>query len=105
MLIIIVCDECGCCFRKDMQAAQREYKRKKNEKKRLRVKELEEQKEKEKNKWLNFNSKVRLWLQLFVLHLYPTPPSATPVCSYKVYLYDAVFENTCSLYLITNYKI
>ena len=45
--------------RKDQIAAQREYKKKKNEKKRLRVKQLEEQKEKEKHQWLAFNAKVR----------------------------------------------
>ena len=45
-------------YRKDQIAAQREYKKKKNEKKRLRVKQLEEQKEKEKHQWLSFNAKV-----------------------------------------------
>ena len=45
-------------YRKDIQAAQREYKKKKAEKKRLRQKQLEEEREQEKNKWLDFNSKV-----------------------------------------------
>ena len=46
------------CFRKDQQAAQREYKRKKSQKKAQRLKQLEEERESEKNKWLDFNSKV-----------------------------------------------
>ena len=45
-------------FRKDQQAAQREYKRKKSQKKAQRLKQLEEERESEKNKWLDFNVKV-----------------------------------------------
>ena len=41
-----------------MLAAQREYKKKKNEKKRQRLKQLEEEREGEKKKWLTFNAKV-----------------------------------------------
>ena len=44
--------------RKDLIAAQREYKRKKNQKKAQRQKQMEEERETEKNKWLNFNAKV-----------------------------------------------
>ena len=51
--------------RKDQQAAQREYKKKKNEKKRQRIKQLEEEKEGEKNKWLAFNAKVSQLFEFF----------------------------------------
>ncbi|RUS83517.1 hypothetical protein EGW08_008696 [Elysia chlorotica] len=44
--------------KKDLQAEQREYKRKKNLKKAQRMKQLEEEHEQDKNKWLDFNHKT-----------------------------------------------
>ncbi|XP_064653163.1 survival of motor neuron-related-splicing factor 30-like [Lineus longissimus] len=44
--------------KKDIQIAQREYKRKKNQKKAQRQKQMEEERETEKNKWLSFTTKV-----------------------------------------------
>ncbi|XP_077990396.1 survival of motor neuron-related-splicing factor 30-like [Glandiceps talaboti] len=44
--------------KKELIAAQREYKRKKAAKKAQRVKELETQREEEKSKWQDFNSKA-----------------------------------------------
>ncbi|XP_052249528.1 survival of motor neuron-related-splicing factor 30-like [Dreissena polymorpha] len=44
--------------KKDKQALEREYKRKKSQKKAQRRKDLEEERETEKNKWIDFNSKT-----------------------------------------------
>lgn len=44
--------------KKDKQALEREYKRKKNQKKAQRQKQLEEEREADKNKWLDFNAKT-----------------------------------------------
>ena len=61
-------------FRKDQLAAQREYKRKKNQKKAQRLKALEEERETEKNKWMDFNSKVSEKVVEFILaSLSPSP--------------------------------
>ncbi|KAK3598700.1 hypothetical protein CHS0354_003257 [Potamilus streckersoni] len=44
--------------KRDLLAAQREYKKKKSQKKAQRFKQLEEERETEKNKWLDFNAKT-----------------------------------------------
>ncbi|ELU06148.1 hypothetical protein CAPTEDRAFT_20281 [Capitella teleta] len=43
--------------KKEFMAAEREYKKKKQQKKAQRIKALEDEREGEKNKWLSFNSK------------------------------------------------
>jgi len=44
--------------RKDLSAAQREWKKKKVQKKAQRLKQMEDEREQDKNKWLQFNTKV-----------------------------------------------
>lgn len=46
------------CIRKDIIAAQREYKKKKAQKKVQKLKQQEEERETDKNKWLSFNARV-----------------------------------------------
>lgn len=46
------------CIRKDIIAAQREYKKKKTQKKVQKLKQQEEERETDKNKWLSFNARV-----------------------------------------------
>ena len=50
-------------LRRDQIAEQKEYRRKKQQKKAQRLKQMEEEREQEKNKWLDFNTKVKSWIQ------------------------------------------
>lgn len=49
---------CLCLHRKELQAEQREYKKKKAQKKVQRMKELEQEREDQKSKWQQFNNKA-----------------------------------------------
>lgn len=49
---------CLCPHRKELQAEQREYKKKKAQKKVQRMKELEQEREDQKSKWQQFNNKA-----------------------------------------------
>lgn len=55
---VCVCLKFWFLLRKELQAEQREYKKKKAQKKVQRMKELEQEREDQKSKWQQFNNKA-----------------------------------------------